>query len=73
MLPPPAIFKPTELWTGKQAMSVMLNPLRLAGTSGGTINVEAKTRSFLKATPPPFVMCPNDGYLVISVRAWLLG
>ena len=27
-LPPPAIYKPVELWTGKQVYSVMLRPNR---------------------------------------------
>jgi len=27
-LPPPAIIKPVEMWTGKQVISVMLRPNR---------------------------------------------
>ncbi|KAI1321791.1 hypothetical protein EDD11_000067 [Mortierella claussenii] len=61
-IPPPAIWKPAQRWTGKQIISVLLKPNR---DSKVLVNLEAKTRSYDKAKRPVMDMCNNDGYLVI--------
>ena len=42
-LPPPAILKPVELWTGKQLTSVLLRP---SHHSPVLANVEVKNKSY---------------------------
>ena len=78
-IPPPAIFKPIRLWTGKQVFGVLLRPKR---DSQVIVNLETKCRTFDKEQrnkkgikfnqqvnhagllyDPSF--CANDGYLVI--------
>ncbi|KAG0209917.1 hypothetical protein BGX28_009884 [Mortierella sp. GBA30] len=61
-IPPPAILKPAQRWTGKQIISVLLKPNKDSKT---LVNLEAKTRSYDKAKRPVMDMCNNDGYLVI--------
>ncbi|KAL2911303.1 DNA-directed RNA polymerase III subunit C1 (rpo31) [Polyrhizophydium stewartii] len=78
-LPPPTIWKPFALWTGKQIFGVLLRPNK---SSKIVVNLETKCRTFDKdqkdrnGTPfsklrtladQPFhsSMCPNDGYLFI--------
>ncbi|KAF9991179.1 hypothetical protein BGZ75_002806 [Mortierella antarctica] len=61
-IPPPAIWKPAQRWTGKQIISVLLKPNK---SSKVLVNLEAKTRSYDKAKRPILDMCNNDGYLVI--------
>ncbi|KAI8929830.1 hypothetical protein BC831DRAFT_442224 [Entophlyctis helioformis] len=78
-LPPPTIFKPFALWTGKQVFGVLLRPNK---TSNIIVNLETKCRTFDKDQKDkngvPFsktrtaagheyhsTMCPNDGYLFI--------
>ncbi|CUM63180.1 uncharacterized protein PRCAT00000748001 [Priceomyces carsonii] len=62
-LPPPAIFKPVMLWTGKQVFSLLIRPSK---QSNIVINLDAKNKTF---TPPltgfPSEMSPNDGYVII--------
>ncbi|KAF9383969.1 hypothetical protein CPC16_008651 [Podila verticillata] len=53
-IPPPAILKPAQRWTGKQIIGVLLRP-----------NKSSKTRSYDKVKRPVMDMCRNDGYLVI--------
>ncbi|KAF9569256.1 hypothetical protein EC968_002626 [Mortierella alpina] len=61
-IPPPAILKPAQRWTGKQIISVLLKPNK---SSKVLVNLEAKTRSYDKVKRPVLDMCNNDGYLVI--------
>lgn len=70
-LPPPAIFKPVALWTGKQVFSLLIKPNR---KSKVVINVDAKNKTF---HPPakglPSEMSPNDGFVVIRGSQILSG
>jgi DNA-directed RNA polymerase III subunit RPC1 len=59
-IPPPAIIKPKRLWTGKQLLSCLLKPSKRSQVH---VNLEAKTRSYVK-TPHPD-LCQSDGWLVI--------
>lgn len=70
-LPPPAIYKPQRLWTGKQLFSLLIRPNK---SSKVLINVEAKNKTF--QAPPkgqPLEMSPNDGYVVIRGSQVLSG
>ncbi|KAK4688347.1 DNA-directed RNA polymerase III subunit RPC1, partial [Tremellales sp. Uapishka_1] len=65
-LPPPTIWKPVRLWTGKQVYNLLMKPNK---DSKILVNLEAKCRTF--EVPPasynyPSDMSPNDGYLVIQ-------
>ncbi|KAI8880930.1 beta and beta-prime subunits of DNA dependent RNA-polymerase [Backusella circina FSU 941] len=62
-LPPPVIWKPQRLWTGKQVFNVLFRPNR---ESKILLNVEAKTKSFLKEEGRLPDMCPADGWLVVQ-------
>ena len=61
VLPPPAIHKPRQLWTGKQIVTLMLTTLPVYGDTL-RINVEKKTKASYTDHKS---LCPNDGYLVI--------
>ncbi|KAF9919505.1 hypothetical protein FBU30_010929 [Linnemannia zychae] len=61
-IPPPAILKPAQRWTGKQIIGVLLKPTK---DSKVLVNLECKTRSYDKVKRPIMDMCKNDGYLVI--------
>ncbi|KAF8945157.1 hypothetical protein BGZ47_003153 [Haplosporangium gracile] len=61
-IPPPAIWKPAQRWTGKQIIGVLLKPTK---KSNVLVNLECKTRSYDKVKRPVLDMCKNDGYLVI--------
>ena len=63
-LPPPTIWKPVRLWTGKQVFNLLMRPNK---SSHVLVNLEAKCRTMHKAPPgfPPD-MSSNDGYLVIQ-------
>jgi DNA-directed RNA polymerase III subunit RPC1 len=87
-LPPPAIFKPIQLWTGKQVFSILMKP-NISSTIN--VNLETKCRTFGKdekhvKTGKPFnlsktlsgsamdnSMCPNDGWVVIHNSELLCG
>lgn len=70
-IPPPAIFKPQMLWTGKQVFSLLIKPNK---KSPVVINVDAKNKTF---HPPqkglPNEMSPNDGFVVIRGSQILSG
>lgn len=70
-IPPPAIFKPVALWTGKQVFSLLIKPNR---KSKVVINVDAKNKTF---HPPakglPSEMSPNDGFVIIRGSQILSG
>lgn len=62
-LPPPSVFKPVMLWTGKQVFSMLIKPNK---QSKVVINVDAKNKTFIP--PPkhlPNEMSPNDGFVII--------
>ena len=61
VLPPPAIQKPRQLWTGKQIVTLMLTTLPGFGDTM-RINVEKKTKASYTENKS---LCANDGYLVI--------
>ncbi|CAN3372368.1 hypothetical protein DIURU_004174 [Diutina rugosa] len=67
-LPPPAIFKPERMWTGKQVFSMLIRPNR---QSPVVINLDAKCKTCEKADPPE--MSPNDGYVIIRGSEVLSG
>lgn len=72
-LPPPAILKPMELWTGKQVFSMLLRPTRRDGTF---VTLETKEKLFgsitssLSADP---CMDLSDGYVVFRDSDLLCG
>eukprot|EP01064_Diplonema_japonicum_P037086 TRINITY_DN8602_c0_g4_i2.p1 TRINITY_DN8602_c0_g4~~TRINITY_DN8602_c0_g4_i2.p1 ORF type:complete len:1503 (+),score=319.73 TRINITY_DN8602_c0_g4_i2:88-4509(+) len=55
-LPPPAIMKPRELWTGKQIMSLLVRPNNRTPVH---LNFEAKSKFYTSDTH----MCPKDGWI----------
>lgn len=70
-LPPPAVFKPQCLWTGKQLYSMLIRPNK---ESNVLLNFDSKCKTF---TPPevgqPNEMSPNDGYVVVRNSQLLAG
>ncbi|KAG9046551.1 hypothetical protein FS837_004207 [Tulasnella sp. UAMH 9824] len=69
-IPPPTIWKPKRLWTGKQIFNCMMKPNKDCKV---LVNLESKCATFHKPDPkkwPPGVhiindLSPNDGWLVI--------
>jgi DNA-directed RNA polymerase III subunit RPC1 len=69
-IPPPTIWKPVRLWTGKQVFNVLMRPNK---ESKIRVNVESKCHKWEEAKPSnyPFIanpandLSPNDGWLVI--------
>eukprot|EP01054_Gregarina_sp_Poly1_P003122 Gregarina_sp_Poly_1__3121@NODE_187_length_11680_cov_128_523810_g166_i0_p1_GENE_NODE_187_length_11680_cov_128_523810_g166_i0NODE_187_length_11680_cov_128_523810_g166_i0_p1_ORF_typecomplete_len1811_score286_02RNA_pol_Rpb1_5/PF04998_17/7_8e02RNA_pol_Rpb1_5/PF04998_17/9_2e116RNA_pol_Rpb1_1/PF04997_12/1_5e85RNA_pol_Rpb1_2/PF00623_20/2_5e70RNA_pol_Rpb1_6/PF04992_14/1_2e54RNA_pol_Rpb1_3/PF04983_18/1_1e38RNA_pol_Rpb1_7/PF04990_12/1e37RNA_pol_Rpb1_4/PF05000_17/1_8e35_NODE_187_length_11680_cov_128_523810_ len=72
-LPPPTIWRPQELWTGKQLMTLLLaldgDPSRAVGT--GNINLVRDGAIKLKSDHPH--MSENDGRVVIRNSEHLAG
>ncbi|CAJ0633518.1 5567_t:CDS:10 [Entrophospora sp. SA101] len=62
-IPPPTIWKPVKLWTGKQVFNVLMCPNK---KSNVLVNLEAKGRLFEKKEGRIFDLCPNEGYVVIQ-------
>lgn len=62
-IPPPTVFKPQRLWTGKQLWNMLLRPNKKMNVR---INLEAKCKMY-KAPPKGFApdMTEDDSYLVI--------
>lgn len=58
-LPPPAIIKPRELWTGKQVFSMLLVPNRQDLSM--TVSFENKEKNY--STDKHF--CPKDGWVCV--------
>lgn len=70
-LPPPTIFKPVMLWTGKQVFSLLMKPNK---QSNVIVNLEAKNKTFTPPAPGyPNEMSPNDGYVIIRGSQVLSG
>ncbi|KAK2077195.1 hypothetical protein QBZ16_004829 [Prototheca wickerhamii] len=66
-LPPPAVLRPVELWTGKQAFGLLLRPnhsVRLF------VNLETTEKIYVK---PREHMCPNDGFVCFRNSELLSG
>nr|POE56345.1 dna-directed rna polymerase iii subunit rpc1 [Quercus suber] len=62
-LPPPAIHKPQQLWTGKQVWSVLMKPHHNYPVN---VNLDAKGKTFkAPGKGEALDMSPNDSYLVI--------
>lgn len=63
-LPPPTIWKPQMLWTGKQIWNVLIRP---NSNMNVLVNLEAKCKAY---EPPPPGMAPDmneaDAYLVVQ-------
>lgn len=59
LIPQPAILKPTKLWTGKQAISILLSPFPSIFKS--KLNLTTRTKSYTINED----LCSNDGYCVI--------
>lgn len=55
-VPPPSIVLPIRLWTGKQVVSLLVNPNR---DTNVLVNLELKERNYTKHK----VMCWKDGYV----------
>ena len=67
-IPPPTIWKPVRLWTGKQVFNVLMRPNK---KSNIFVNVESKCNKWEEAKASNYTMnpapdlSPNDGWLVI--------
>ena len=67
-IPPPTIWKPVRLWTGKQIFNVLMRPNK---KSQVLVNVESKCnrvddpRADCYAMKPLPDLSPNDGWLVV--------
>ena len=61
-LPPPAIVKPQQLWTGKQVFSVLMRPNKQSLVK---VNLDAKCRDYRASSNKEPDMDPNDGWLVV--------
>jgi DNA-directed RNA polymerase III subunit RPC1 len=66
-LPPPAIFKPTKLWTGKQVMGLLVRPNK---QSSVLVNLECAEKNYSKKGGP---MCAKDGFVVFRNSEHLSG
>ncbi|KAH3669374.1 hypothetical protein OGAPHI_001495 [Ogataea philodendri] len=70
-IPPPAIFKPSYMWTGKQLFSLLIRPNK---SSKVIINLDAKNKTFIPPEPGmPNEMAPNDGFVIIRNSQILSG
>ena len=69
-IPPPTIWKPVRLWTGKQIFNVLMRPNK---KSKICVNVESKCHKWEEAKPEHYPnrtrivndLSPNDGWLVV--------
>ena len=65
-LPFPAIYKPMELWTGKQVFEMMLRPNK---DSAVQVNFETKEKNYASHK----YFCPNDGWVAFRNGELLSG
>ena len=65
-MPPPAIYKPRRLWTGKQVISMLVCPNKLCKS---WVNVETTEKFYTKGKH----MCGNDGYVLFRKGELLCG
>ena len=71
-IPPPAILKPMELWTGKQVFSTLLRPNRNCRV---LVNLEMREKNFSgsQKTRKEDSFCGSDGYVLFSNSELLCG
>ena len=69
-IPPPAIYKPKELWTGKQLFSVLLKPNNKYKI---IINLKNKSKTYSRKYKVDEYRCPNDGFVFIKNSNLLTG
>ncbi|XP_040568151.1 DNA-directed RNA polymerase III subunit RPC1 [Lepeophtheirus salmonis] len=65
-IPPPAIMKPVQLWTGKQIFSLLLRPNKRVRTKA---NLSAKGKTYTKDEE----FCVNDSWVLIRNSELLAG
>ncbi|KAF3042772.1 hypothetical protein E8E11_000297 [Didymella keratinophila] len=61
-IPPPVIWKPQALWTGKQVFNLLMRPNK---ESRVLVNLEAANKMFKPKAGVPHDLSDNDAYLVI--------
>ena len=61
-LPPPAIVKPQQMWTGKQVFSILMRPNKQSVVK---VNLDAKCRDYKAKSNKDPDMDDNDGWLVV--------
>eukprot|EP00127_Corallochytrium_limacisporum_P006730 Clim_evm19s234 gene=Clim_evmTU19s234 len=66
-MPPPCIWKPVRMWSGKQVFSMLLS---YSDTARGKVNIEAATKGYSKSGES---LCAKDGYVVIRNGELLAG
>ncbi|KAH3759278.1 RNA polymerase III largest subunit [Pelomyxa schiedti] len=59
-VPPPAIVKPRQMWTGKQIFGIMIKPNK---ESNILLNMECKSKTISERQFLHPCMCCNDGYV----------
>jgi len=65
-LPPPTVWKPQQLWTGKQVFNVLMRPFKdYGGSNKVEVNLEAACKQFKAKEGVPDDLNEDDGYLVI--------
>ena len=69
-IPPPTIYKPKELWTGKQLFSVLLKPNKKYKI---VINLKNKSKTYSRKYKIDEYRCPNDGFVLIKNSNLLSG
>ena len=69
-IPPPTIYKPKELWTGKQLFSVLLKPNKKYKI---VINLKNKSKTYSRKYKIDEYRCPNDGFVLIKNSILLSG
>ncbi|KIW08901.1 uncharacterized protein PV09_00821 [Verruconis gallopava] len=74
-IPPPAIMKPKRLWTGKQLLSVLLQPSRQSKIK---INLDGPCKGYKKDKDAPYPgaprdLFPDDQWLVVRNSEILAG
>ena len=68
-VPPPAVLKPTQLWTGRQLFSLIIRPN--ASGSWPCVSLECPERTY--AGGDVEALCPNDGYVVVRRSKLIAG
>jgi DNA-directed RNA polymerase III subunit RPC1 len=58
-MPPPAIWKPRKMWTGKQVISLLVRPNK---QNVSFVNLEAEEK-FYDSKEKAYHFCRNDGYV----------
>ena len=71
-VPPPAILKPVELWSGKQLFSLLVRPAAVGegGEPAPTVTLTTTEKGHVAGAG---AACPNDGYVLFLDSDLLLG